>query len=158
MLTDSFTGFFRAMRQLRLLGDAISHDALRICWTMPKQSSTALLPRLLTVLRKRDVPSFMVYYLPLDPSRELVPAYIGMSRRRGPLFNRLASGIAYRLPGRILGRWLKAAPPRTVAATAAVLRTAGGICPAVPAGDLRVQSDGRAQAERLAQRHSCRRF
>ncbi len=70
---------------------------------MPKQSSTRHLLRLPTALRKLGVPGFEVFGLPLEPSRELAPVIAGMSRRRRPTFNRLASEIGYRVAWRLFG-------------------------------------------------------
>jgi sterol 3beta-glucosyltransferase len=101
LLKHKFTGVFRSWRQLKLLSRKISSDAWRLLQDAEAIIFTPLTSTAYGVARKLDVPSFMTYCLPLDPSRELAPIFAGASRRRGPLFNRLASEIGYRVMWRI---------------------------------------------------------
>jgi UDP:flavonoid glycosyltransferase YjiC (YdhE family) len=101
--SDSLFGLGRVLRQLRVIGDAINRDARRLL-----QDAEAIIYVPLTfaaeaVARKLGVPSFLIYYLPIDPSGELAPVFTGMRRRKGVLRNRLASAIGYRIFWRIMG-------------------------------------------------------
>jgi sterol 3beta-glucosyltransferase len=103
LLTKRFTGIFRARRDLRSLGDAINRDAWRLLEDAEAIIYTPLTSTAHGVAYKLGVPGFEVFYLPFVPSRDVAPVIAGMSRRRSPTFNRLASEIGYRVVWRIFG-------------------------------------------------------
>jgi sterol 3beta-glucosyltransferase len=92
---NKITGLYRAWREFRALGDKLNSDAWRLLQDADAIIYTPLNPTVYGVARKLDIPSFMVYCLPLDPSRELAPVFAGARRKRSPLFNRLASELGY---------------------------------------------------------------
>ena len=150
LLNNRFVGLVRAWRRLRPLADAINRDAWRLLQDAEAIVYTPLNMTVYGVARKLDVPSFMIYYLPFDPSSEMAPLFAGVSRRRSPLFNRLASEIGYRVMWRVfaggarrLRRELALPPP-------SLLRSIAGTRPAWRAGPLRIQPQRPATTGGLA--------
>jgi sterol 3beta-glucosyltransferase len=103
LLTNRFTGIFRRQRLTKLIGDTINRDAWHLLQDAEAIVYTPLVSVANSVACKLGVPSFEVFYMPMEPTRELAPVIGGISLPRSPLFNRLASEIGYRVVWRIFG-------------------------------------------------------